>query len=129
MESTEQFAQRCLDSRGYVVIGCNYPLQRGEFTQIDDQPITYSEIRGVVVSQTDKADMVEQLVAMGVPEEVPLNQLQSVLSCYRRIEKENHNEKVPDSRGARICIRGARRHSASDRLLAGSSAVRRNLLG
>ena len=65
MKTTQQFAQECLDLRGYVVVGCRHIMQIGEITLIDDQPGTASDIKGVVVAETDREDMNQQLRLMG----------------------------------------------------------------
>lgn len=63
-ETTAQFAQQCLDLRGYVVIGSTYPLEIGSIETLDDQPGTATDAFGMVVSKTDRADMIAQLEAV-----------------------------------------------------------------
>lgn len=63
--STEAFSQACLDSRGYVVVGTDQNLDIGSLHVIDDQPGTATDAKAVVVSRTDRQDMIDQLKLMG----------------------------------------------------------------
>lgn len=69
--TTETFAQRCLDLRGYVVIGTNERLNVGSVCKLDDQPGTRSDAEGMVIAKTNRNDMVEQLRALGFEDEIP----------------------------------------------------------
>lgn len=69
--STELYSQACLNARGYVVIGSMQLLTIGELSLIDDQPGTESDIQAIVVSQTDRADMEQQLRLMNDADNIP----------------------------------------------------------
>ena len=68
--STEEYAQRCLDLRGYLVVGTLSPMRIGVIATIDDQPGSASESKAVVVARTDRQDMVEQLRVMGETDQI-----------------------------------------------------------
>ena len=62
-ETPEQFAQLCLDKRGYVVLGFDKPQRRGHIAlgSIDLRNGAILVHPLVVVAATDLADFIEQL--------------------------------------------------------------------
>ena len=68
--TAEEFAQHCLNARGYVVIGCNMERSIGDVIPLcsikNDPRFNPSDAKVVVRARADFADCVTQLEMMGL---------------------------------------------------------------